>query len=743
MFKADELSVSPYDTAWVAMVPSLSSPEAPQFPQCVNWLLDNQLPDGSWGLFPRHQLLLRDAIASTLACILALKRWDVGEEQVNKGLRFIELNFASANAENQHSPIGFDIIFPGMIEYARDLNLNVPLRSVDVNAMLYKRDLELKRANGRNCKGRETYMAYVSEGLGKLQDWETVMKYQRNNGSLFNSPATTAAAFIHIQNANCLDYLDLVIEEFGNAVPTIYPFNIYTRLWMIDVLERLGISRHFGKEIRSVLDETYWCWLQKKEEIFLDIATCAMAFRILRVNGYDVSADDVNEFAKEDYYFSSLSGYLRDRGAALELFKASELAYSDDATLRDQKLWLSRFLKEEISSGSIQIDSLDGHISKEVKDALKYPFHANLDRLKNRRSIEHYNAHGTRILKASYCSSIFGNEDFLELAVEDFNVSQSLNLEELKHLERWLVNNRLDQLTFARKKLAYCYFSAAATLCAPDLSEARISWAKNGVLTTVVDDFFDIGGSEEELDNLVSLVEKWDVNVETACCSKQVEIIFSALHRTVCDLGEKAFAWQSRSVTSHIIEIWLDLLRSMRQEADWVRNKSMPTIDEYMANGYVSFALGPIVLPALYFIGPKLSVEIVESTEFHNLFKHMSTCGRLLNDIQTVKREAEEGKLNAVLLRMVQNGSVITEEENEKEMRGIVEQTRRELLRMVLQNQGSVVPRPCKDVFWMMSKVVHFFYMKNDGFTSHELTSVVKGVLYDPIVHLSQNLLQN
>jgi ent-kaurene synthase len=30
------------------------------------------------------------------------------------------------------------------------------------------------------------------------------------------------------------------------------------------------------------------------------------------------------------------------------------------------------------------------------------------------------------------------------------------------------------------------------------------------VLTTVVDDFFDVGGSKEELENLISLVEKYN-----------------------------------------------------------------------------------------------------------------------------------------------------------------------------------------------------------------------------------------
>lgn len=85
MFNKVELCISSYDTAWVAMIPSPTSPHAPFFPQCLNWLLDNQLLDGSWGLPGRHPSLMNDALLSTLACILALKRWGIGEDQMNKG----------------------------------------------------------------------------------------------------------------------------------------------------------------------------------------------------------------------------------------------------------------------------------------------------------------------------------------------------------------------------------------------------------------------------------------------------------------------------------------------------------------------------------------------------------------------------------------------------------------------------------------------------------------------------------
>ena len=80
-----ELSPSSYDTAWVAMVPSRHSLNEPCFPQCLDWIIENQREDGSWGLNPTHPLLLKDSLSSTLACLLALTKWRVGDEQIKRG----------------------------------------------------------------------------------------------------------------------------------------------------------------------------------------------------------------------------------------------------------------------------------------------------------------------------------------------------------------------------------------------------------------------------------------------------------------------------------------------------------------------------------------------------------------------------------------------------------------------------------------------------------------------------------
>lgn len=58
-------------------------------------------------------------------------------------------------------------------------------------------------------------MAYIGEGL--MLESMDIMKYQRKNGSLFDSPSSTAAAFTASGNSGCLSYLNLVVNEFGGA----------------------------------------------------------------------------------------------------------------------------------------------------------------------------------------------------------------------------------------------------------------------------------------------------------------------------------------------------------------------------------------------------------------------------------------------------------------------------------------------------------------------------------------------
>uniref|UniRef100_M1BKY2 Terpene synthase n=1 Tax=Solanum tuberosum TaxID=4113 RepID=M1BKY2_SOLTU len=127
------------------MIPSRHSLNEPCFPQCLDWIIENQREDGSWGLNPSHPLLLKDSLSSTLACLLALTKWRVGDKQIQRGLGFIETYGWAVDNKDQISPLGFEIIFSTMINFAEKLNLNLPLDLDIVKLVNCKRDSTIKR----------------------------------------------------------------------------------------------------------------------------------------------------------------------------------------------------------------------------------------------------------------------------------------------------------------------------------------------------------------------------------------------------------------------------------------------------------------------------------------------------------------------------------------------------------------------------------------------------------------------
>uniref|UniRef100_A0A0A9B340 Terpene synthase metal-binding domain-containing protein n=1 Tax=Arundo donax TaxID=35708 RepID=A0A0A9B340_ARUDO len=171
----------------------------------------------------------------------------------------------------------------------------------------------------------------------------------------------------------------------------------------------------------------------------------------------------------------------------------------------------------------------------------------------------------------------------------------------------------------------------------------------------------------------------------------------------------------------------------MMTEVKWRISKYMPTAEEYITNAFMTFALGPIVLPALYLVGPKIPESVVRDPEYSELFRLMSTCGRLLNDAQTYEREYSEGKVNSVSLLVLDSGGSMSIEEARREIQKPIETCRRDLLRLVLREEGAV-PRPCKELFWKMCKVCYFFYFRSDGFSSpEEKAGEVDAVINKPL----------
>ncbi|MCO5547538.1 hypothetical protein L7F22_000988 [Adiantum nelumboides] len=211
-----EISISAYDTAWVAMVPSLSGSNGPQFPKCLNWIINNQFADGSWG--DKELFLAYDRVCSTVACLVALKTWDIGHENIQKGAKFVQENLARLDQEAEdYMPIGFEVVFPTMLDDARSLDLDFPYDSPVVQKIREEQAKKLKRIPMELLHSRPTTLLHSLEGLHRVVDWERLLKLQSNNGSFLFSPASTACALRYTGDKKCLNYLNSILEKFHDA----------------------------------------------------------------------------------------------------------------------------------------------------------------------------------------------------------------------------------------------------------------------------------------------------------------------------------------------------------------------------------------------------------------------------------------------------------------------------------------------------------------------------------------------
>nr|BCU04852.1 diterpene synthase [Leersia tisserantii] len=515
----------------------------------------------------------------------------------------------------------------------------------------------------------------------------------------------------------------------------------YTKLFMVDTLAKVGVSHYFSTEITSILDMAYNSWQQKDQEMIMDMETCGMAFRILRMHGYDVSSDVLAHFSEVSRFSDSVKCNLNDTKALLELYKASKVRILEDECNLDKiGSWTAEQLRQQLCSGKMSASVMP----QEVECALQLPFYSStLEPLEHRRNIQHFSTNGIQMQKPGFLPR-HAAEDIVALAVTEFNSAQSLYQKEVEYLDRWVKEVRLDQLKFLRILPLDVFFFFASSMFPRESSEARMAAIQNCILTIAVDDLFDVAGSNEELENLVALFEKWDAYGEIGFCSENVETIFNAVYNTSKKIETWVAKVQNRSVMSHIAELWLDMARVMKTEAEWSRERYVPTMEEYMPVAEVSFALGPIVPTSLYLMGPELTDEVARSgAEFAELMRLMNVCCRLLNDMASYKREWADGKINSVLLHAGVCGEDSAEavtssaavDAAKEEIRRTIEASKRELLRLVTTKTGGTsVPRVCKDVFWNMCKVVNLTYAKANGYcTLEEMMGAARAVVREPL----------
>jgi len=220
----------PYDTAWLAGLPTDSDRRSSRYPTTLRWLADNQLADGSWGSSVRYE---HDRILCTLASLAPLAEFGRRAEDrraVEAGTRYLWQHGHLLG----HEPVelvGFELLLPALVERARKAGVPVPPH-LDIYAAERARKLDLIPASA--LYSPRATVVHSLEFLGDRADLARLHGAQGDNGAIGNSPAATAFYLgqTDLHDARAISYLESCLDHSGGATaPVLHPCETFELLW--------------------------------------------------------------------------------------------------------------------------------------------------------------------------------------------------------------------------------------------------------------------------------------------------------------------------------------------------------------------------------------------------------------------------------------------------------------------------------------------------------------------------------
>ncbi|XP_022724392.1 (E,E)-geranyllinalool synthase-like [Durio zibethinus] len=739
------VSPSAYDTAWMAMIDPLDSDQpwlSPMFKDCLDWVLNIQTEEGYWGECDAHGNPTIESLPATLACVIALKKWNVGNQNIKRGLDFVHGNAEKLiGVTYDHFPRWFTIVFPGMIEVAHEVGLELAFPS-QLNGLLLdifhkrKRILETEELVGNQYPPLLSYLEALPSSYDISE--EDITLNLSGDGSLFQSPAATARAFMASGKEQSLSYLQSVVGRCANGVPPTYPMDEeLIKLCLVNQLQKLGLAEHFTHEIEDNLAQLYRNYNSKESmakpsnnaDVSTQLHKNSLAFRLLRMHGYSVlpchyfswflNNQEVRAHIEENYeHFST---------TMLNVYRATDLMFPGENELQEARSF-SRNMLEKVTSKDTRFRSVG--LKKMMEHELRFPWIARLDHLEHRSWIEENNTDILWVGKASFHRlSPLLNKKLIQLAMADYEFRQTIYKNELAEVERWSRSSGMSNMGFSREKTTYCYFAIASSIPLPYDSDLRIIIAKSAVVITVADDFYDKEGSLDELNSLTDAIGRWDANG----LSGHGKTIFDALDDLVREIVTKVMQQQGTDITNFLQQIWYETFVSWLVEAMWSKGGFLPSMDEYLGTGMVFIAAHTMVLPASCLLNPSLTDCKIRPGEYESLNKLLMLIPRLLNDIQSYQKEQREGKMNYVLLYLKENpGADI--EDSTAYVREIIDKKWGELLQHVLMDGFGQLPKPCKLLHLSCVKVFQTFFHSTNRFDSNtEMLQDIQKAIYIPL----------
>jgi halimadienyl-diphosphate synthase len=307
-----KMSSLAYDTAWVAR---LGEVDRELSNRALNWIAENQLADGSWGVdYPYYY---HDRVISTMSCMIALTqrgRRHRDQRQIERGLSALELVTSGATQGLSQDPngstVGFEMIAPTLVEEAEQLGIIKQQGERVLGKLSRQRAEKLSLIQGKMIN-RYLTVAFSAEMAGlDGQHKLDIENLQEENGSVGNSPSATAYFALQVKPGDeaALNYLHETVRADGGA-PDLAPFEIYEKAWILWNLSLVpGWDQETLAHFKPHLDYLYEHWKRGTGVGFStsysvpDGDDTIITYDLLRRYGYPVDLDSVLSFEEKDHF---------------------------------------------------------------------------------------------------------------------------------------------------------------------------------------------------------------------------------------------------------------------------------------------------------------------------------------------------------------------------------------------------------------------------------------------------------
>ena len=317
---------SAYDIAWMARLQASDNGDT-RWPDLIEWLLEHQHPDGSWG---GETTYYHDRILSTLIAAIALHengRTRQAHQAIARGESYLWHNLHMLPHDPFELP-GFELILPTLLVEARSLDLKVPDHSCGYG--------EIQSAKLRLIPPQMLYSPHIStvhslEFLGADGDADQLRKAINESGSVGNSPAATAYYLSLCRDdesdERAMSYLEMIRER--DRLATIYPFRTFETGWVLNnlILSGLPITELADRDVFDTLytemspdgfalDSTF---------TVVNGSITSVCCRVLLDAGYDIDPHILSQFENPETHTFRTYNYERNVSTTTNVYALNAL----------------------------------------------------------------------------------------------------------------------------------------------------------------------------------------------------------------------------------------------------------------------------------------------------------------------------------------------------------------------------------------------------------------------------------